>query len=259
MKEMRSLIVSVGFLLLLAPLACGKKTPPPPPPPPSGAASTATPDDVSGPAPTIELSASPTSIEEGEQSTLNWNSSNASSVVIDSGVGNVAESGSITVSPRESTTYTATASGPGGQGNASTRVTVVPRSSDRGDIQETDLERWRQYQQDGRISPIYFAYDSAELSPEARETLQQNARAFRELTGVRIIIIEGHADERGTEEYNLALGDRRAQAAYEYLLDLGIQPDRLETISLGEERPADPGNNEAAWAKNRRAEFVPGR
>ena len=101
---------------------------------------------------------------------------------------------------------------------------------------------------------IHFAFDSYELSPEARETLKQKAEVLKNNPGFDLII-EGHCDERGTEEYNLALGERRARAAYEYLILLGISPDRLSIISFGEEKPLDPGHTEEAWAKNRRAQF----
>jgi len=102
---------------------------------------------------------------------------------------------------------------------------------------------------------IYFDFDSAQLLPRAQEILKRKADWLRSHPGARVII-EGHTDERGTVEYNLALGDRRAEAAKGFLVELGISPERITTISYGEERPADPGHNEAAWAKNRRAQFV---
>ena len=92
--------------------------------------------------------------------------------------------------------------------------------------------------------------------PSTHQTLQLKAEAMRQFPDVRIRI-EGHADERGTVEYNLALGERRAEAARAYLIDLGIDPDRMTTISYGEERPAVQGSNEAAWSQNRRDEFIP--
>ncbi|MEJ2080589.1 MAG: OmpA family protein, partial [Acidobacteriota bacterium] len=162
--------------------------------------------------------------------------------MIDSGVGNVAESGSITVAPLESTTYTAVAKGPGGDARASTRITVV-RSEAKTDITETDLMALQKAIEDGLVKPVFFAYDSAQLSPEARATLEQDSRMFRQYPDATIIV-EGHCDERGTEEYNLALGDRRAQAAKDYLVQLGIPADRLQTISYGEEKPFALGSNE---------------
>lgn len=103
---------------------------------------------------------------------------------------------------------------------------------------------------------IYFDFDRSDIKPGYRQTLQNKAEAMRALPDLEVVI-EGHADERGSIEYNLALGERRAKAAFDYLTDLGIDPDRMSIISYGEERPALQGNNEAAWSQNRRAEFVP--
>lgn len=102
---------------------------------------------------------------------------------------------------------------------------------------------------------IHFAFDSYELSEESRAILASKANIMRRYKNVRVVI-EGHCDERGTEEYNLALGERRARAAYEHLVILGVDPERMSIVSFGEERPVDPGHNETAWAQNRRDEFV---
>jgi peptidoglycan-associated lipoprotein len=102
---------------------------------------------------------------------------------------------------------------------------------------------------------IYFEFDSSVLLPMAREALSRKADWLRENPDTSIII-EGHCDERGTNAYNIALGDRRAETAKAYLVDLGIDEVLLTTISYGEERPVDPGHNEEAWAKNRRTHFV---
>ena len=102
---------------------------------------------------------------------------------------------------------------------------------------------------------IYFDFDKYDLRTDARATLDRKASFLNQNSSVRVQI-EGHCDERGTEEYNLALGERRANAAKQYLTTAGISAGRLSTISYGEERPLDPGHNEAAWAKNRRDHFV---
>ncbi|RME25228.1 MAG: peptidoglycan-associated lipoprotein Pal [Deltaproteobacteria bacterium] len=104
------------------------------------------------------------------------------------------------------------------------------------------------------LQRVFFAFDQFTLDEEAKKTLEQNAEYLRRHPGVRVQI-EGHCDERGSTEYNLALGERRAQAVKEYLVKLGISPDRMEIISYGEENPLDPGTGEQAWARNRRAEF----
>jgi peptidoglycan-associated lipoprotein len=102
---------------------------------------------------------------------------------------------------------------------------------------------------------IYFDFDSSALQTMAREVLQRKADYMFEV-GDASIIIEGHCDERGTEAYNIALGDRRAESAKAFLVDIGIDPSRMTTISYGEERPVDPASNAEAWAKNRRVHFV---
>ena len=102
---------------------------------------------------------------------------------------------------------------------------------------------------------IYFDFDTSNLKPEAQEILKGKAEWLRNNPG-ESVIIEGHCDERGTNEYNLALGDRRAQSAKNFLIDLGIAESRLTMISYGEEQPADPRHNEDAWSKNRRDHFV---
>ena len=107
---------------------------------------------------------------------------------------------------------------------------------------------------DGGLNIVYFGFDSVALTSEARMTLENNAGVLNENPDVRVLV-EGHCDERGTIEYNLALGERRALAARRYLINLGIDPDRIATISFGEEKPTDPRHQEQAWAKNRRVEF----
>ena len=105
------------------------------------------------------------------------------------------------------------------------------------------------------LNVIYFAFDSYVLNGEARGALKSNAKALKGKSGMSVQI-EGHCDERGSTEYNLALGERRANAVKDYLLKLGVKKSRLSVISYGEERPQDPGHDEAAWTKNRRAVIV---
>jgi peptidoglycan-associated lipoprotein len=107
----------------------------------------------------------------------------------------------------------------------------------------------------GVLRRIHFDFDRADLRSDAIQTLTENASSIKTHSGIPIRI-EGHCDERGTTEYNLALGDRRARAAKEYLVSAGVPAQRLRTISYGKEKPLDPGHSESAWASNRRAEFV---
>jgi peptidoglycan-associated lipoprotein len=136
-----------------------------------------------------------------------------------------------------------------------------PFGSEAGDLEETDITAselegagtdlaWAE----GQLETVYFEFDRASLTEQARAALDRNAAFLTANLGLNVRI-EGHCDERGTIEYNLALGDRRASSAKEYLVQRGVAAERLEVVSYGEERPADPGRNEAAWARNRRAEF----
>lgn len=108
---------------------------------------------------------------------------------------------------------------------------------------------------DSPFQPVFYLYDSAELTAEARGVLDADAALLRKYPAWTITI-EGHCDERGTAEYNLALGERRAVAAQSYLVSLGIPAGRLRTVSYGKEFPFDPGHDESAWARNRRAHIV---
>jgi peptidoglycan-associated lipoprotein len=108
---------------------------------------------------------------------------------------------------------------------------------------------------DSPLKPAFFALDSSEVTPESQQILQANAQVLRKYPSWNITI-EGHCDERGTAEYNLGLGERRAVAARDYLVSLGIAAARLRTVSYGKEFPFDPGHDENAWTKNRRAHFV---
>ncbi len=105
------------------------------------------------------------------------------------------------------------------------------------------------------VEPVFFGYDSHLLDESSRAALDRNARALRAHPDASVLI-EGHCDERGTAEYNMALGELRAQAASRYLIDAGVSPSRITTLSYGKERPFEEGSTEAAWAKNRRAHLV---
>jgi peptidoglycan-associated lipoprotein len=108
---------------------------------------------------------------------------------------------------------------------------------------------------DSPLKPAFFSLDSAELDAEAQTAVQSNAELLKKYSSW-VITIEGHCDERGTAEYNLALGERRAVAVKTYLVSLGVSPDRLRTVSYGKEFPFDPAHTDSAWSKNRRAHFV---
>ena len=108
------------------------------------------------------------------------------------------------------------------------------------------------------LETVYFDYDTAALRSDARTALKSNAAAIQGNSEWGVVTVEGHCDERGSEEYNLALGDRRAKAVKQYLVDLGVPSSRLRTVSFGEAKPAVQGHNESAWRYNRRSEFSSG-
>jgi peptidoglycan-associated lipoprotein len=144
----------------------------------------------------------------------------------------------------------------------STTTTVAPPSDfvQEKPVQEETLpadieELNRVAQERGYIADAFFGYDESALSAEAQNALQTSATWLKKNAQYNLLI-EGHCDERGTEQYNLALGDRRANIAKEYLMTLGVDSARIRTVSYGEERPFDPGHDEGAWAKNRRAHLV---
>ncbi len=240
---------TVLLIMLVSGAGCAKKahTPPPtvtketPPPPPPPAQ-----------APTISLNAFPSAIERGQSTTLTWNSTNAASVTIDNGVGSVEASGNRTVSPSESTTFMARATGAGGNAVAEARVTVTspPPVTPPPPPAIGDFEFFT-----NSIKDAFFDYDQYSIRDDARAALQADARALKERPGIRVTI-EGHCDERGSEKYNLALGDRRANAAKEFLVSQGIDSSRIDTISYGKERNFCEEHNEECWQLNRRAHLV---
>jgi peptidoglycan-associated lipoprotein len=128
-------------------------------------------------------------------------------------------------------------------------VPPMPAEDEIGSKSLDDLNR------DSPLKPLYFGLDSAEVSSDGQQVLQANAAVIKQYPAWQVTI-EGHCDERGTAEYNLALGERRALAAKTYLVSLGIPADKLRTVSYGKEFPFDPGHDDSAWSKNRRAHFV---
>ena len=240
-------------ILLVSALAvsCRKNQPAPPPPPPV----TSTPT-LPMPLPTITLRATPASIERGNTASLRWEATNATAVRITPDVGDVSVTGNRDVSPASSVTYSATATGPGGTAIDNARITVnvpapppeappPPRTTANASI--ADLFN-------GNVKTIYFDYDKAEIRPDQMQILQANAAWLKQNSSV-IFTIEGHCDERGSQEYNLALGDRRGNAVKQYLISQGISEARVNVISYGEERPACREETEACMQNNRRAEF----
>ncbi len=152
---------------------------------------------------------------------------------------------------------------PGAGGTTTTPVTsnerppAPPAVPDTGAVTSDPLSSKtpEEINSNSPLKPVFFAYDSDELDDAARQTLTENASVLKTYS-TWVIAIEGHCDERGTAEYNLALGDRRALAARNYLLSLGVPAARIKTVSYGKEFPFDPGHAKPSWKNNRRAQFM---
>ncbi|HEX5413382.1 MAG TPA: peptidoglycan-associated lipoprotein Pal [Terriglobia bacterium] len=247
-QRKRSLALLVGILgVVMLAAACHKKAVAPPPPPPPAAAA---PEK-----PTVNLTAVPSTIEQGQSVTLSWTSENATSLDLQPGVGAVQASGSTSVSPTESTTYTLTATGSGGTATSTARVTVTsppppPPPQEHAAVSEATL-----FEQN--IKDAYFDYNKSDIRGDAQQALTTDADFLKSHPSISFTI-EGHCDERGSEEYNLGLGDRRANAAKSFLVNLGIPASRITTISYGKDRPFCTESNEQCWQQNRRAHLVMG-
>jgi peptidoglycan-associated lipoprotein len=229
------LIVLLGSVLTLG--GCKKKVAPPPPPPPPPPA-----------APTASLSASPDTIQPGQSSTLTWETQNATDVSLDGNAVN--PSGSQRVSPAQSTTYRLVAKGAGGTQEATARVTVTSPPPPPSQPSATDEELFNR-----NVRDIYFDYDKYDIRPDQQAALQGDAQFLAQHAAIRFTI-EGHCDERGSTEYNLALGDNRANAVKNALIQAGVGADRIRTISYGKEKPVCTESNEQCWQQNRRGHFV---
>lgn len=237
----RTLALVAGVVAVLAIAGCHKKkVAPPPPPPPAETA----------PAPTASITAQPDSINPGQSVVLTWHTTDANSAEIE-GIGPVPTAGTRNVNPTESTTYTLTATGDGGNATASARVTVngAPTSSNLGEGNITD-EVFHQ-----NVKDVFYDYDSYTIRPDAQSSVQQDANYLNQHPELKVVV-GGYCDERGSVEYNLALGENRANAAKQALVAAGVSPDRLRTVSYGKEKQFCTDHNEACWQQNRRAAFT---
>lgn len=217
--------------------------------------------------PAAVFTATPDSIQPGEPVLLQWSSLRADEAVIEPGAGTVPLKGSLEVRPTADTTYTLWLRGPGGESTATARVSVSS-TLDLGPADDENAGRngrrlfsgTFEEEVSSRLQDIYFDYDSNAIRPDQQAALDEDARTvralFEEFPQGRIIV-EGHCDERGSSEYNLALGDRRAQAIVEYLGQQGIPLGRVLLVGYGEEMPQCTQANEACYQLNRRAHFNP--
>ena len=232
-----TLILALCGILFLG--ACHKKTPPPPPPPPPPPAS----------APTASLTANPNTIQKGQSTTLSWQTTNATDVSI-GGIGAVTPTGSQLVTPADSTTYNLTAKGPGGTQTATARVTITSPPAPPAAPSVSEEELFSQ-----NVKDIYFDYDKADIRFDQRMVVIGDVSFLKQHPNIHFTI-EGHCDERGSTEYNLALGDSRANAVKSALVQGGVQASNIKTISLGKEKPFCTEHAESCWQENRRGHFV---
>ena len=250
-------LILFSILLALFAVGCKKEPPPPPPPPPPPA-----PAPAPAPEASVSITVEPSSIERGKSATLKWSSTNAASASLNQGIGAVAISGSREVFPTRTTEYVITVKNKDGkEATASAEVTVrAPPPPPPPPPPKPDLsEAFSGMVNGGEIKDAFFDYDKSDIRSDAEAALRGNATAIRKLINeysAAAFLIEGHCDERGTTEYNLALGDRRTKAARDFLVNLGVPASKLSSVSLGEERPQCTDETEACYQRNRRAHLT---
>ncbi len=241
-------------------IGTGCKKPPPPPPAPKTVVEKA---PEPPPKPTIDrFTAEPSTVTQGSPSTLRWSISSATDISIDQGIGTLtAANGSRTVTPSVDTTYTLVAKGLGGTSSAS--VTVSVRPADKPVVPPPPVKtptRTFNESVSQDLKDAFFDYDQFTVRDDSRSVLTQDADTVKAILASYSsgnVILEGHCDERGSGEYNLALGDKRAQSALDFLKGLGVGSDRLKTVSYGKDRPQCTEASEDCYQKNRRVHFSP--
>ena len=236
--------LATTLLLTLTLSGCHKKSAPPPPP-----------IAPAVDAPTATLSADPLAIDQGQTVTLTWRTTNATDVSIE-GIGAVNPSGTQTVTPSNSTNFHLVAKGDGGTADANVRVTVrVPQppaadtgaSSNLGDMGSDAAFH-------AAVKDVFFDYDSYDLRPDAQANATQAAAYLSQHPAARVVI-GGYCDDRGSAEYNLALGENRANAAKQALINAGVAANRLRVVSYGKEKQFCTEASESCYQENRRAQF----
>jgi peptidoglycan-associated lipoprotein len=237
--------VSVSLLAMAAILTvagCHKKGNPPPPPPPAMNAS----------APTADITATPSTVNPGDGVVLTWHTQGAADVSIE-GMGAVPTAGTQTVHPTESTSYHLIAHGDGGTADATARVTVgapvtpAPATTmNEGDVDDAAFHQ--------NVQDVFFDYDSYDVNSVAQPVITKDAAYLNQHPKLKIVL-GGYCDDRGSTEYNLALGENRANAAKQALVAAGVSPDRIRTVSYGKEKQFCTEQAESCYQQNRRAQF----
>jgi len=241
-RKMRSLVPVVLFVALIAVAGCKKKSPPPPPPPETAPAA--------APAPIAQITATPNVVSAGDQVVLNWKTSDATSVSID-GIGDVPTSGVKTVTPTTSTSYHLVARGEGGTADATARVTV--NAPPAVVVPTNTMSAEEEFK--ANVQDAFFDYDTYDIRGDAQAILSRDASWLAAHPDIKVVI-GGYCDERGSNEYNLALGQNRADAAKNALITAGVATSRIRVISYGKEKPFCSESTEECWQQNRRAGFA---
>jgi peptidoglycan-associated lipoprotein len=255
----------VAAMLLLAAAGCKKKAPAPPPPPPPAPAKVETPPPPPPPPPKPQaarinsFTAEPQTIQRGQSATLSWSVANSTDMSIDQGLGVIAANGTRQVFPANTVTYTLTARSAGGNDMRSVTVNVtVPAPPPPPPPPAPKISGAEMLSQEAQDA--YFDYDKSDLRDDARQAMTRNADLLKRIFAADpsfSVVIEGHCDERGSAEYNLGLGDRRATSAKDFLVGLGLPESKIRIISYGKERPVCTEATEDCYQRNRHAHLAP--
>src|SRR5579864_845627 len=233
-----ALLLAVAFAAIMT--GCHHNTP-------VATTGTTQPPKITPPSPTATLKVVPDTVDKGQSAELSWSTQNAATVTIE-GIGTVSATGTRRISPASSTTYHLTASGEGGNSEASARITVnIPDTTSR----LTDEQLFAQ-----NIKDIFFNYDNFDIRQDEKDVAGADADFLSKHPNIKLVI-EGHCDERGSDEYNMGLGENRATSVRQLLIDHGVSADRIKIISLGKEKPfCTTAEDESCWQQNRRAHFA---
>lgn len=237
--KLSAFVITIACILAISGCRHNQQTTKVTPPPPG----------VTPASPVATITATPDTVDQGQPVQLSWNTQNASSVTIE-GLGTVVASGSQRLTPNASTTYHLVAKGDGGSAEANARVTVnMPKKNEVSEVSEEQL-----FAQN--IKDIFFSYDNYDVREDQRAALNADADFLAKHPNINLVI-EGHCDERGSEDYNMGLGENRASSVKSVLEKHGVSADRVRVISLGKEKPfCTAAETESCWQENRRAHFV---
>jgi peptidoglycan-associated lipoprotein len=238
-NRIKAFVLSAALAGTLLMAGCAKKVAKVTPPPPPATAPSA---------PTATLAANPSVVQQGQTSVLTWQTSNASVITI-AGLGTLPTSGSRSVTPGTSTTYTLEAKGPGGTGEASARVTVNAVIANAAPT-PTDEDLFSR-----NVKDVFFDYDKYAIRPTDAPAVRNNQSFLMQHPNIKVLV-EGHCDDRGSEEYNIALGINRAESVKQALVQEGVPAERIRTISFGKEKPFCSQDNEECWQQNRVGHFA---